>query len=421
MSVLQLGTAKEDVTPLKSIKLAGFGHRKGEATGIFERLYLRGFLLKQANDYFLLFVADFIWWDTAFVQKMKEKIEVKYQIPKEQIVFHATHNHSGPQMSPRFSRHLGECKEGYLENVEEKLIQSVMNLFQDLEEVSLLEYEGTSKIGINRRKITDNKVVMEPNPEGAVDNTLKIFSFVNETNEKKAIWIHYTCHPTTTDENVISGEFPGVCCHKLEEEYPGSNAAFLQGFCGDIRPALIRNEKFYRGSIDDMLRIGETFFDDVQQILKSTGKISKDVPFVFREKEIPVTFSDENSESRVPAMLKDEWPHLVSAIDGDYFLILHYIKLSECLEFVTCNAELVHAYGTFLKKQNEMVTPLGYSNGMVGYIPTSKQLKEGGYEADESLFYFGYPSKIANEMENIIKMEMKKLMRKDFEYDRDHS
>lgn len=415
MRILQLGSHKQDITPPHPITLAGFAHRKGKANKTFESLYLRSFLLKNNNSSFLFIVADLIWWDTRFVKKMKSKIEKEFEISGKQIVIHATHNHSGPQTSSSFSKQLGELDTSYLSFLEEKLMFSIKKLFLDLQEVEMVVHSGTSQVGINRRKKLDNIIKMAPNTDGEVDDELKIYSFLNDSGQKKAMWLHYTCHPTSTDENVISSEFTGVCCKKLEETFPGCNVAYLQGYCGDIRPKLISNEEFYRGDIKDMVHLGNELFNDVMRLFKnSTAKACRFVPFVFREKEIPLTFDNENITKIIPGKLKEEWPKLVdNNRNRSYTLIFQYVKISDLFEMVACNAELVNFYGSYIKDHNKNVIPLGYSNGMVGYIPTAKQLDEGGYEAEESIFYFGYPNKVNREMENQIKDEMKKLIRGD--------
>jgi hypothetical protein len=44
--------------------------------------------------------------------------------------------------------------------------------------------------------------------------------------------------------------------------------------------------------------------------------------------------------------------------------------------------------------------PLGYSNGMVGYVPTAAQIAEGGYEGDSSSVSFGLPAPLRRRSKN---------------------
>lgn len=422
MTDLQLGVNTQDVTPFFPVELAGFAHRKGATNQVYENIYVKTFLFKQGQQMVAVIVADYIWWDTAFVEKMRDEMERKYQIPKHHILFHATHNHSAPQTSARFSQQLGRCDAKYLTDVEEKVFASIHAALNDLEEVTVIAREGVSTIGINRRKKGQKHIEMAPNPKGSIDPTLKTFSFVNKAGKKKALWIHYTCHPTCTDVNIVSGEFPGRCCRELETIHPECTVAYLQGFCGDIRPKLIRDGQFYRGTLEDMDKIGEIFLQDVQQLLEKDGVACIETPFEVCEKEMPLTFQNEPLDVNIPDSLFEEWQNLVRQIRGDYSLKLQYIKISQGLELFACNGELVHEYGLFLKQQQQDVLPLGYSNGMVGYIPTAKQLEEGGYEAKESIFYFGYPNPLDIQLESTLKTQMKMIVRKEEDsYDTNHS
>ena len=55
---------------------------------------------------------------------------------------------------------------------------------------------------------------------------------------------------------------------------------------------------------------------------------------------------------------------------------------------------------------------MGYSNGMLGYLPTTKDLLEGGYEVDKSRKNFGIDSRISVENEKIIKENILTLLKK---------
>ena len=77
---------------------------------------------------------------------------------------------------------------------------------------------------------------MAPDPAVEVDDEVTVVSFINENNRELATWIHYACHPTTTDANIVSGEFPGVCTAELESEDEGCVVSFSKvsaEMCGE--------------------------------------------------------------------------------------------------------------------------------------------------------------------------------------------
>ena len=103
------------------------------------------------------------------------------------------------------------------------------------------------------------------------------------------------------------------------------------------------------------------------------------------------------------------------------------------LVLLAANAELVVEYGLYAKKlaaggvrDREIaagedasgssgrgtlrVLPMGYTNGMIGYIPTAAQIAEGGYESFWSTPYFLLPSPLSPAAERIVKQSLHALL-----------
>ncbi len=54
----------------------------------------------------------------------------------------------------------------------------------------------------------------------------------------------------------------------------------------------------------------------------------------------------------------------------------------------------------------------GYSNDVMSYIPTAQVLKEGGYEAVDSMIYYGKPGPYASDVEERIMKTIHSVMRR---------
>jgi hypothetical protein len=73
--------------------------------------------------------------------------------------------------------------------------------------------------------------------------------------------------------------------------------------------------------------------------------------------------------------------------------------------WVALGGEVVVDYALRLKKELGGERPVwvtGYANDVMAYIPSVRVLKEGGYEADSSMIYYGMPSKWAPALEERI-------------------
>ncbi len=53
----------------------------------------------------------------------------------------------------------------------------------------------------------------------------------------------------------------------------------------------------------------------------------------------------------------------------------------------------------------------GYSNEVMCYIPTKKILAEGGYEADQSMIYYGMPGPFKDNVEEKILSAIELVMK----------
>jgi hypothetical protein len=52
-----------------------------------------------------------------------------------------------------------------------------------------------------------------------------------------------------------------------------------------------------------------------------------------------------------------------------------------------------------------------YANDVVGYIPSARVLKEGGYEAEYSQYYYGHPGPWSPNVEDTIVTEARRLVK----------
>jgi hypothetical protein len=167
---------------------------------------------------------------------------------------------------------------------------------------------------------------------------------------------------------------------RLESER-GVTAGFLQGCCGDIRPALIREGEFYRGGQADVRELGDVLAGAVLSRLSEPLDEHSLAPVQSSRTQLPLEFEDG---SQPPAPME-----------------LSCFGLALGLSFITFNAEMVVAYG-FLAKLLGLL-PLAYTNGIIGYVTTALQLEEGGYESRGAFPYFNMPAAFSSTTESAMR------------------
>ncbi|GIP32939.1 neutral/alkaline non-lysosomal ceramidase N-terminal domain-containing protein [Paenibacillus sp. J2TS4] len=416
---LKLGTAKLDITPPKPIPLAGFAHRQGNYDDIARRLYVRVWYFQQLDaqgqpHQALLVQADIIWWGSERMEAIYALLEKRWGLKREEVILHASHTHGGPQTSDLFMSALGTMDLSYVEWMEEQLMAGIEQAYANLEPVSLERGSGACQIGIHRRKEIEGSIRMAPHPEGPIDTEVTVIRYRNEDGAVRGVMFHYTCHSTTTGDNRVTSEYPGAAMENVERELgEGVIASFLQGCCGDIRPALIREGAFYSGTEEDVGRLGQQLSDQVIEVLSRPMSRVPSAGLASHRQAVELSFrklpSVEELQDRSGAEgVAGEWSRLLmnhpERNRPSIPLTMNIIRIADGLAFLAMDGEIVVEYGMFIKKISEgSVLPLAYSNGMIGYVPTARQVEEGGYEGGDSAVYFGLPSAFEPALEDQIK------------------
>ena len=346
--------------------------------------------------------ADLIWWGPEIVERLRRRLFERFGLPASSVILHATHTHSGPQTTGRFSPLLGTPDPAYLDELEDTVVQTVASATEAVEPVTVERGSGRCNTGVNRRRKEGGRIIMAPNWKGPVDPEVAVVRLNSASERTRAVLVHHACHPTTTDDNLLSSEFPGSMADSLERRLgEGAVVLYLQGCCGDVRPALARNGAFFRGDAGDVDRLGGALAGTVTSVLQGPMTALPLARLAARSAKVPLPF--RKVFGKEPSVTEP-------AID----LEMTTMQLADGLSLLALNAEPVVEYGLWVKRRSRgSVLPVGYSNGMIGYLPTASQVDEGGYEAEESQPYFGLPSAFDRSVEAEVKRTIETLTEED--------
>jgi hypothetical protein len=248
------------------------------------------------------------------------------------------------------------------------------------------------------------------------------------------------CHPSTIkgDELAyfISADFPGAAGAEIDKFLGKPAALFLQGAGGDAKASVIGKEleSWRAGTWEDVAAVGRMIASEIQASLSAgLREVRPDLQVSLREMPLPLadlptremlTAILENPESRaegapVHLRVRRMWAEeQISLLDRGYGLrtevpvLVQGIQLGRGLRIIGVEGELVAELGSLIRDfyGNGITFPLGYSNGAQMYLPTSRMIREGGYEV-ESYWEYRQPAPLAEGVEAHLTKALQDLKR----------
>ncbi|GMQ59344.1 neutral/alkaline non-lysosomal ceramidase N-terminal domain-containing protein [Vallitalea sediminicola] len=416
---MQLGVSKINITPSKKIRLAGYANRLEPFIDVLHDIYTVVYYFRTSKEDKVIIYGDLLWWGSDFIDTMNKRISQKYNIRYEDIVFTASHNHSGPGTSENFTELLEEVDYEYLRELQDNVLTAIHESQKKLQEVNLKKAEYYLDLNVYRRVTIDNEIKMMPNLEVEVDKTVTLLKFVNQEDEPIGFIVHYPCHANVANINYVNGDYPGVLMELLDNHY-NTTSMFMQGCTGDIRPKIIVGNEFFSGDIEKVEQFANQFYDSIitqeerlkyedielDELTVKKHMLNLDIDLYLNNQELEKELTSEDE-------LKSQWSKVITKKKNrDYeTLIITEIRLGKELTILGYNGEMSDEYSRYAGKiTNKDVLSIGYTNGMIGYIPTAIQLNEGGYEPEGSTWYFALSGQLKSKNEEKIKEKIRKIL-----------
>jgi hypothetical protein len=400
-----LGIGKTVITPPIGTPLAGFAHRDHGAESVLDDLEVRVFWLQSASDAddaICLITADLIGFGAKLTAELRSELKSRYGLPPERLLLAASHTHSGPQTCENMVG-VGEMVAEVVAMVRERILDAVAMAHQHLRPVVVSVGRGRCEgYAINRRLVRDGVCLFASNPDGVRDDEVTVLVFRDaQDGTITAVLFHFTCHPTVMGDYRITADYPGAARRVIERAFNGAAAGFLPGCFGDIRPncTFIGGTKFRRGQPEDVALFGEALGNEVVRVAQeATDPLTPKLGGWALTVDLPFMRLDDSSLPNPPTC-----PLTIQRLD-----------IAEQVSLIALGGEACCDYGLFIKRlgaeQGRTLIPLGYCNGLVGYLCPARYFSEGGYEPITSFRFFGLPAPFAPEIEGIICEAIRKLV-----------
>jgi len=425
------GAAKIEITPPHLMWMSGYGARDKPAEGKLTDLWAKALVLEDdGGKRVVLVTLDLVGIDRELSADFKRRIEAATKLSVDQVAICCSHTHTGPVVNDNLKAmyllalddtHWNLVQE-YAAMLKEKVPAVVNAAIEDLQPAEIAWGQGTAGFAVNRRENKPEDEVPARRAagqlKGPVDHDVPVLA-VKREGRLRAVAFGYACHATVLSFYQWSGDYPGFTQMELEQRHPDCVALFWAG-CGADQNPLPRREVALAQDY------GRQLADTVDAVLGGELQpVYGAIEATYREIELPfaklparedvdrLAASDTGYEGRRARLLLEQWTK-TGRLDSAYPYPVQTWKLGSAPTWVLLGGEVVVDYALRLKREfgPAPVWVAGYVNDVMAYIPSLRVLKEGGYEGEDAMVYYGLPSKWDESIEERIVNEIRSQRQK---------
>jgi hypothetical protein len=448
---LRAGVGRGVITPPVGIRMLGYTVQEGCSQSVERDLTATALVLTNGHAEVVLIACDVVFIPRPHVDRMRERIGRRLDIPPAHVLINASHTHLGP-MFPGWQQEPPEqqqIQDRYVAFLEETLTGLAAVADSKLQPARLGAGKGTAALGINRReRLPDGRVIIGENPAGAVDHDVGVLRVDDLDGKPLATVMIAGCHTVVLGPKTLSlsPDFVGPA-RQIVESATGAPCLFLQGAAGNVNP--VCGIGGGPAQWDDLARLGALLAGETlktwagirthnrrgpRRIIQSVATVSvwdyEPLPAesveVFgvatRRLTLPLAaLPDRDTAQRQLAERRRdrdearargaspgplnvaqrlvEWAEVVAAAvaEGTNPIIrdvdLWALRLND-IGIVAVSGEPFAELSLEVKRRSPLPHSffLGYSNGCLGYLPTPAAFGEGGMEVEESVRNYNLPA-----------------------------
>ncbi len=412
----QAGVARVEITPPQPFWMSGYAARTHPSEGVYQDLWAKALALRDSEGrQAVLVTTDLIGLPRAISDEVAERVRARFGVEREALVLSSSHTHCGPAVRKNlavlydFSEEDRKRVDDYGAELVDRLVDVVGKALEDLAPAQLSVGHGSVGFAVNRREFTPGGVKIGGNPAGPVDHDVPVLKVAGKDGSLRAVVFGYACHNTTLggDFYRIGGDYAGFAQAALEQARPGATALFVM-LCGaDQNPSP-------RGTLEHARQYGQALAAEVGRVL-GTSLLPVRPPIRTALEVVSLDFSPHTravfeQEATSPDKCRQRRARLMlAAYDAGQPVRqtpypVQAIRLGADLTLLALAGEVVVDYALRAKRElaGEDLVVAGYCNDVMGYIPSRRVLQEGGYEAVDSMIYYGQPGPFTESVEDTV-------------------
>jgi len=459
---LEAGTARVLITPPIGIRMMGYTVQECVSDAVERELTATAVVLSDGVTKVVLIACDLVFVQSPLVDEIRGRIADKLGISAGNVLINCSHTHSGP-MLPGWqpdSAEQQQLQEKYAVQLAEHLVDIAGQADKRREPARIGFGRGSAPIGINRReRLPDGRVIIGENPSGPVDYDVTVVRIDDLRGGTLATMISAAAHTVVLGPKTsqLSPDYVGPA-REIVESATGAPCLFLLGAAGNVNPRCgigAGGPEQY----EDLERVGTLLGGEAltvwakirthnrhgpRRIVQSVATVSvwdyEPAPeqgiehFDVLSETVALPLGPLPTRDVAEGQLADFRSQLQQAETSEAGLgRIHVLRklvlwaetvlraveeggapLTRDLHFwalrinnfglVALSGEPFAELALEVKRLSplEQTMFLGYSNGCVGYLPTSAAFDEGGMEVEESYRNYLLPAPLTKAWEPAI-------------------
>lgn len=388
---LRAGVAKADLDPPLGIPMAGYGAARF-AKGTLDPLEARVVALSDGSRTIALVTLDLCF---TFDEKAMDQIRTAVHASVDEVIFHASHTHSGPTYSevPQAVQHAVP-----------RIASAIRAAAAAMVPVQIGNGWGQTYIGFNRRYVETNGEVQmfwrnetKVSTTFPVDPTVGMIRIDRRDGTPLALLVNYACHPVVLgpDSFNYSADYPGEM-RRVVEQAMGHDAMafFLQGAPGDINPYYDKTP-LIEDAVAVMKQTGQKLGLEAVRVARSIQTQTAENARI-QTKTVVLAVANRWNREKLEAEVRAHYPE-TSGIARRLLaqnmqmpvttLVLNLGSPDRDLAFVGFPGEPFVEFQMQLRAKSPLANTflLGYTNGYFAYLPTIAAAVRGGYGANSTV------------------------------------
>ena len=463
MSEFRAGAASLPLEPPLGLPMVGFIRQPTNSGGYGLPLEVSALALERSGTRVVLCGVDIVGIIDPQIEPLIDRVAAATGADPAGILLNWSHTHLAPPGGVANGAVYGDVDDEVAASIEafsrvihDKIVSVCGMAVERLEPAGVVWGQAETELAVNRRERTEGGYnggsILGWNPDELVDNQVTVLQARRPDESAICTLVGYGCHPVTTGYDMIiySADFPGPM-RDVVRSVSGGECVFFQGGGGNVLPKFaftdtedearrmgtrlglaaldavadrfsrpVEVETEVEGSVTPITRYRRRYVDvgpPALAAVRATVTIPlQALPPLEEIEKQRVEYDAALEEARASgdrgrvklAYYQAAWARRIEAqlregtaptkVDGP----VHAVRIGDGV-IVTGPGETFSEYGIAVKERSPGAPTLyaGYTNEIIGYLPTANEYQYGGYEAGYGYKSVGLPSLFDPSVERI--------------------